>query len=61
MAEKDLDIFLLKVKQLNALVDSLEQFPERKKLLANCNNHDQVVELARIWGYEIGRRWGESE
>ena len=60
MSAKELDRFLEKVKELNALVESLERLPNRKKLLSDCKNHDQVVELAESWGYKIGRRWGES-
>ena len=59
MSGKDLDRFLQKVQELNALVESLENYPNRKNLLAKCNHHDQVVELAKKWGYNIGRRWGE--
>ena len=59
MAEQDLQLFLQKVEELQRLVNSIEQFTCRKDLLAACENHNQVVELARSWGYEIGRRWGE--
>ncbi len=59
MAENDLHLFLEKVKHLNQMVDSLDEFPERRRLLKDCTDHNQVVQLARSWGYEIGRRWGE--
>lgn len=59
MAEADLRRFLHKVNQLNALVASLDQDPSRREALAACADHNQVVQLARLWGYEIGRRWGE--
>ena len=29
--------------------------------LIECKTHKQVVELAREWGFEIGRRWGEND
>ena len=61
MSKNDLENFLEKVSQLNKLVESLEEVPERKDLLSACNNHDEVVSLAKSWGYEIGRRWGESK
>ncbi len=61
MAEHDLKCFLHKVEQLQNLVDSLDKVPGRRKLLSDCQNHNQVVELAKSWGYEIGRRWGEPE
>lgn len=60
MAESDLQRFLHKVQQLNAMVSSLEREPGRRADLAACHDHNQVVKLARSWGYEIGRRWGES-
>ena len=45
---------------LRYLINSLEKFPERKELLASCSSHDEVVSLAKSWGFEIGRRWGEN-
>ena len=60
MSEKELKLFKKKVKSLQKLVDSLKNHPEREQLLANCVDHDQVVKLAKKWGYDIGRRWGEE-
>ena len=60
MAEADLQRFLHKVHQLNALVASLETDSLRRDALVACSDHNQVVQLARSWGYEIGRRWGDS-
>jgi len=59
LAEADLQRFLDKVAQLNALVASLEAQPDRRQRFAACTDHNQVVQLARDWGFEIGRRWGE--
>ncbi len=59
MSKEDLRIFLEKVHNLNALVASLETVPGRKADLENCENHDQVISLAKSWGFEISRRWGE--
>lgn len=59
MAEQDLIRFLDKVAQLQQLVSGLERDPERRDRLAACSCHNEVVDLARVWGYEIGRRWGE--
>ena len=61
MSEKDLRLFLYKVEQLREMVDSLDLIPERRKTLCNCNTHEEVVLLAKSWGYEIGRRWGEDD
>jgi cupin 2 domain-containing protein len=59
MAEQDLLLFLDKVAQLQKLVNCLETDQERRQSLAGCSDHNQVVTLARSWGFEIGRRWGE--
>ena len=59
MSRKDLQNFIFKVNQLNALLDSLEAIPGRTAQLEACDNHDQVVALAKDWGFEIGKRWGE--
>ena len=59
MSKKDLQRFLNKVQQLQEMVISLEKFPGRRERLEACKDHDQVVNLARSWGYEIGQRWGE--
>tara|TARA_Y100001968_G_scaffold285209_1_gene285011 strand:- start:468 stop:653 length:186 start_codon:yes stop_codon:yes gene_type:complete len=60
MAEEDLKKFIKKVDQLNKMVNSLEKFPGRRKQLADCSSHEQVVELAKSWGFLIGKRWGEE-
>lgn len=60
MAESDLQRFINKVRQLQALVDSLDSVPGRRQQLAACQQHNQVVQLAESWGYDIGRRWGDS-
>ena len=59
MAKKDLQRFLYKVEQLKEMVISLDEIPERRDLLEACGHHDEVVALAKSWGFEIGRRWGE--
>ncbi|WP_320676522.1 Nif11 domain/cupin domain-containing protein [Prochlorococcus sp. MIT 1300] len=61
MSEKDLQRFLHKVEQLKQMTNSLDEVDGRRELLASCVNHNQVIELARSWGYEIGRRWGEKD
>ncbi len=59
MSKEELALFIQKVNDLKNLVDSLERKPERKQILESCKNHDEVVNLAKEWGYDIGRRWGE--
>ncbi len=49
------------MKQLNALVQSLDRHPARRQQLASCDDHNSVVSLARCWGFEISRRWGDRE
>ena len=60
MAKKDFERFLHKIDQLNQLVESVNNSPEKYRLIINCETHKDVVELAKQWGYEIGKRWGES-
>jgi cupin 2 domain-containing protein len=60
MAEADLQQFLAKVAQLNGFVALSEQRPELRQALRDCRHHQEVVRLARQWGFEIGRRWGEQ-
>ena len=60
MAEAQLQQFLEKVRQLQALVALSEADPALRQALRDCGDHDQVVALARSCGFEIGRRWGET-
>ena len=60
MSKKDYERFLFKIDQLNKLVDLVNKSPEKYKIMINCKTHDDVVQVAKQWGYEIGKRWGES-
>ena len=60
MAEAQLQQFLNKVDQLQRFVSLTEAEPGLRAALSDCNCHQQVVELARSRGFEIGRRWGEE-
>jgi len=60
MTKIDYDKFLHKIDQLNQLVELIDQSPEKYQLIISCQTHEDVVELAKKWGYEIGKRWGES-
>jgi cupin 2 domain-containing protein len=61
MAEAQLQQFLDKVRQLNAFVALVEADPALHRELRDCASHHDVVALARSCGFEIGRRWGETE
>ena len=61
MAEEDLRRFLFKVQQLQEMVKSLDNVPGRREQLVRCVDHNEVVQLAKSWGYEISRRWGEID
>jgi len=61
VAEEQLQRFLHKVEQLNALVALIDADPELRAHLAGCDTHQQVVDFASTLGLEIGRRWGESD
>ena len=60
MTKNDYEKFLYKIDQLNKLVEIINQSPDKYQLIISCNTHQDVVELAKQWGYEIGKRWGES-
>ena len=60
MSKKDYQRFLYKIDQLNQLVELINNSPEKYKLFIRCKTHAEVVELAKQWGYEIGKRWGDS-
>ncbi len=60
MSLKDYEGFIRKVDQLNRLIDFLDANPKLKQELIKCSQHDQVVSLAKAWGFEIGKRWGET-
>ncbi|MCT0226578.1 Nif11 domain/cupin domain-containing protein [Synechococcus sp. CS-1328] len=61
MAEAQLQQFLEKVRQLQAFVALSEADPALRQALRDCDDHHQVVALARSCGFEIGRRWGEQD
>ena len=61
MAEEQLQQFLAKVEQLNAFVALVNQDPQLRQRLRDCESHVQVVDLAREQGFSIARRWGEQE
>jgi len=60
MSKKDYERFLFKIDQLNKLVELINKSPEKYKLFISSKTHNDVVELASQWGFEIGKRWGES-
>ena len=60
MTKKDYERFLYKIDQLNQLVQLINESPDKYQLIISCKTHEDVVELAKNWGYEIGKRWGES-
>ena len=59
MSKKDYEKFIYKIDQLNKLIELIDNSPDKYQLIINCKTHNDVVELAKKWGYEIGMRWGE--
>ena len=60
MTVKNYKAFLHKIDQLNKLVELIKNSPDKYNLFVKCTTHEDVVELANKWGYEIGKRWGEN-
>ena len=60
MTVKNYKAFLHKIDQLNKLVELINNSPDKYRLFVKCKTHKDVVELAKKWGYEIGKRWGET-
>tara|TARA_Y100001968_G_scaffold112919_1_gene102309 strand:+ start:290 stop:472 length:183 start_codon:yes stop_codon:yes gene_type:complete len=59
MTKKDYLRFLYKIDQLNKLVELVNDSPKKYDLIIKCKNHQEVVDLASKWGFEIDKRWGE--
>ena len=59
MSKIDYERFVYKIDQLNQLIKLIEKSPEKYKLFVNSKTHDDIVQLAKQWGFEIGNRWGE--
>ena len=59
MSKKDYEKFVLKIEQLNKLVELINTSPEKYQLMISCTNHKEVVDLANQWGFDIDKRWGE--
>ena len=60
MSKSDLEKFLIKVDQLNLIVELIEKDISKKEALISCSTHEEVIELTNSWGFQIGSRWGES-
>ncbi len=59
MTINDYKIFKEKINQLNLLIDFIEKDAARKEKFISCRNHNEVVKLAKEWGFLIGKRWGD--
>ncbi len=60
MTIENYEKFLYKIDQLNKLVEYINNSPEKYKLFINCKSHEEIVELSKVWGFQIGKRWGED-
>ena len=60
MSIGDLEKFLIKIDQLNLIVELIEKDMSKKEALINCCTHEEVIELTNSWGFQISTRWGES-
>ena len=61
MADHHLQQFRDKVRQLNAFLALADANSELLSSLKSCDQHHQVVELARSQGFDIARRWGDLD
>ena len=59
MTKKDYQGFLYKIDQLNKLVELINNSPDKYQSFIKCRTHQEIVELSKRWGFEIGKRWGE--
>ena len=59
MSKSDYEKFLLKIENLNKLVELINDSPDKYQLFINCRTHQEVIELANKWGFEIDKKWGE--
>ena len=60
MSISDLEKFLIKIDQLNLIVELIEKDMSKKEALINCSTHEEVIKLTNSWGFQISTRWGES-
>ncbi len=60
MTKENLEKFINKINQLNKILLLIEKSSEKREELSKCSNHDEVIKLTKSWGFEIGKRWGES-
>ena len=60
MSKSDLDKFLIKIDQLNLIVELIKKDMSKKEALSSCSTHEEVIELTNSWGFQISSRWGES-
>tara|TARA_Y100001978_G_scaffold166583_1_gene154406 strand:- start:182 stop:364 length:183 start_codon:yes stop_codon:yes gene_type:complete len=60
MSISDLKKFLIKIDQLNLIVELIEKDISKKEALIKCSTHEEVIELTNSWGFQISSRWGES-
>ena len=60
MTKEDLEKFINKINQLNKILSLIEKSSKKREELSKCSNHDEVIKLTKSWGFEIGKRWGES-
>ena len=60
MSISDLEKFLIKIDQLNLIVELIEKDLSKKEALSSCSTHEEVIKLTNSWGFQISKRWGEN-
>ncbi len=60
MSSAQLKRFRDKIRQLNEFIAEADRDPALHQRLFDCSSHDEVVAIAREYGYVINRRWGDA-
>ena len=60
MTNKNYLKFLNKIDKLNKIVELINDSPEKYQLIIRFETRDDVVKLANLWGFDIGKRLGED-
>ena len=52
--------YLKFLNKINKIVELINDSPEKYQLIIRFETRDDVVKLANLWGFDIGKRLGED-